>query len=79
MGVTAGGAWLSKLLALPATAGCDLDDPRTSALRREIIRQKRFLGDIYEDWYRAIAAAIPPGDGPVLEVGSGGGFMRRVV
>jgi SAM-dependent methyltransferase len=79
VGVTAGGAWLSKLLALPATAGCDLDDPRTTALRREIIWQKPFLRDIYEDWYQAIAAAIPPGDGPVLEVGSGGGFMQKYI
>lgn len=79
MGVTAGLPWLTRLLALPATTGRDLDDPETTALRRDIIQRKPFLRDIYEDWYRAIAASLPPGDEPVLELGSGGGFMRQFV
>jgi SAM-dependent methyltransferase len=76
VGLTAGGAWLSRLLTLPSAAGRDLDDPETTALRRQIIRQKPFLRGIYEDWYRAIATAMPPGEEPVLELGSGGGFMQ---
>lgn len=66
---------LKSWLSLPATRGLDLDDPRTTALRREIIRSKGFLRRIYEEWYSAIADALPAGDAPVLELGSGGGFL----
>jgi SAM-dependent methyltransferase len=74
--VSALGTVLSRWLALPQTAESDLDDPRTTALRRQIIQDKAFLKRIYEDWYDAIAAAVPTGDGRVLELGSGGGFIR---
>lgn len=70
---------LRRWLAHPLTRGADLDDPRTTALRREIIRGKPFLRDIYADWYRALAADIPAGAGRVLELGSGAGFFRDVV
>lgn len=66
-------------LAHPLTRGLDLDDPRTTDLRRRIVREKRFLRQIYEEWYRAIAAALPPADGPVLELGSGGGFLAEFI
>jgi len=56
-----------------------LDDPETTASRRHIIQQKRLLHDIYCDWYEAIAASIPAGVEPVLELGSGAGFMRSYV
>lgn len=79
MGLTRGGAWLTRWLALPLTAGCDVDDPTTTVLRRQIIGEKPFLRQIYQDWYRGIAAALPPGDEPVLELGSGAGFMRECI
>jgi SAM-dependent methyltransferase len=56
-----------------------LDDPETTAGRRRIIHEKRLLHDIYRDWYAAIASSMPPGREPVLELGSGAGFMRRYV
>ena len=77
MGLSGLGASLSRWLALPLTVGCDLDDPRTTALRRQIIESKPFLKRIYEDWYDAIATALPREGGMVLELGSGGGFMRE--
>ena len=70
---------LKSLLAHPLTRGADLDDPRTTALRRRIIESKPFLRRIYVDWYRTLAADIPTGDGRVLELGSGAGFFREVV
>jgi SAM-dependent methyltransferase len=79
VGLTAVSAWLTRWLALPSTAACDLDDPQTTALRREIIQAKPFLQQIYTDWYREIAAALPAGDAPVLELGAGAGFMRRCI
>jgi SAM-dependent methyltransferase len=66
-------------LAHPLTRGLDLDDPATTALRRRIVREKKFLRRIYEEWYEAIAAALPPGGGAVLEIGAGAGFLREYV
>lgn len=72
-------ARLRNLLAHPATRGLDIDDPRTTALRRRIILEKPFLRAIYNEWYRHIAAALPQSDSPVLELGSGAGFLDKFV
>ena len=63
----------------PLTRGLPLDDPRTSALRGRIIREKPFLKRLYEEWYAGIAEAIPPGHGAILELGSGAGFLAEHV
>jgi SAM-dependent methyltransferase len=70
---------LRSLLAHPLTKGMDIDDPRTTHLRRRVIQSKPFLRLIYREWYTSIAAAIPSGEGPVLEIGSGAGFMKDAV
>ncbi len=69
-------AQLKGWLAEPLTRGLDLDDPRTTALRRDILQHKEFLRRIYDEWYRRIAAVVPPGAGDVLELGSGAGFLK---
>jgi SAM-dependent methyltransferase len=66
-------------LAHPLTKGLDIDDPTTTHLRLQIIQQKSFLRRIYEEWYRAIVAALPDGQGAVIELGAGGGFMRDFI
>ena len=71
--------WLRQQWALPLTRGLDLDDPRTTLRRREIVRRKRALRQIYEEWYRAIAAEVPDGKGIVLELGSGPGFLAQIL
>jgi SAM-dependent methyltransferase len=68
---------LRNALAHPLTAGCDLDDPATTVRRREIIRGKPFLRRIYEEWYDDIVTALADVDGPVLELGSGAGFLQE--
>jgi len=68
-----------SLLAHPLTRGLDIDDPCTTLLRRQIVRTKPFLRNIYDEWYRQIAQAIPAGAEPVLELGAGAGFMQDVV
>lgn len=73
------GSFLRNLLAHPLTRGVDLDDPRTTALRRDIVRSKPFLRRIYEEWYATLAADLPPGAGRVLELGSGAGFFDDLV
>jgi SAM-dependent methyltransferase len=55
----------------------DIDDPRGLELRYRIIREKRFLRRIYEEWYDQLVAALPPGEGAVLELGTGAGFLRE--
>src|SRR5215831_5574989 len=68
---------LRRWLAHPLTRGVPIDDPKTTLLRRQIIRSKPFLEKIYDAWYRQIAVAVPDGDGRVLELGSGAGFLRE--
>jgi SAM-dependent methyltransferase len=69
----------ARWLEHPLTRGLDVDDPRTTRLRRRILAEKRFLRRIYEEWYRALAASLPAGSGPVLELGSGAGFLADFV
>ena len=66
---------LRRWLAHPLTRGLDVDDPRTTGERRRILASKRLLRDVYEEWYGALAGALPPGPGAVLELGSGAGFL----
>jgi SAM-dependent methyltransferase len=75
MGPRIASSWLSH----PLTRGLSIDDPRTTELRRRIIREKPFLRKIYVEWYRFIAGAIPAGSGPALELGSGAGFLDEFV
>ncbi len=70
---------LRSLLAHPLTRGKDLDDPNTTALRRQIIQSKPFLRQIYSQWYETLAKDLPIGPGRVLELGSGAGFFQQVV
>lgn len=72
----AGASLVRNLLAHPLTRGLDIDDPATTALRRQLLCEKPFLREIYRDWYSALTAALPGGDGHVLELGSGAGFLR---
>jgi SAM-dependent methyltransferase len=67
--------WLRQWLAHPLTRGLDLDDPQTTHLRRCIIMEKPLLREVYKEWYTAITQALPNGDGAVLELGSGAGFL----
>jgi SAM-dependent methyltransferase len=70
---------LKSLLAHPLTRGLDIDDPRTTHLRLQTIQEKRFLRQIYQEWYKAIPAVLPSGEGAVLELGAGAGFMRNFI
>ncbi|HVT59273.1 MAG TPA: methyltransferase domain-containing protein [Thermoanaerobaculia bacterium] len=65
------------LIAHPLTRDLDLDDPRTTLLRKDILQQKRFLRRIYEEWYAALVAELSALPGPLLEIGSGPGFLSE--
>jgi hypothetical protein len=70
---------LPRWLTHPLTRGLDLDDPRTTELRRHIIQENDFLRQLYEEWYADIAVALPKNGRPVLELGSGAGFLSDFV
>ena len=70
---------LRALLSHPLTRELEIDDPRTTTLRRQIVQRKRFLRKIYEEWYGSILEALPSDKGPVLEIGSGAGFLKDAI
>jgi len=68
---------LRKWLAHPPTRDLDLDDPRITQLRQQVIRQNAFLSQLYDSWYTLLAASIPAEPGQLLELGSGAGFLSE--
>lgn len=69
-----------SLLSHPLTRGLEVDAPETTVLRRDVIRGKDYLMRIYHEWYALLAQALPDGlNGAVLEIGSGGGFLKEHV
>jgi SAM-dependent methyltransferase len=69
--------FVQRILTHPLTRGLDIDDPRTTSLRRQIIRGNPFLLRIYREWYAGLVSSLPCGDGAVLELGSGAGFFEE--
>jgi len=70
---------LKSLLAHPLTRSLDLDDPKTTVIRRKIIQSKPFLRKIYLEWYSQIMANSSSATGSILELGSGGGFLEQLI
>jgi SAM-dependent methyltransferase len=64
------------VLAHPLARGVDLDDPRATVLRKRILQEKQFLRHIYDEWYQLLVASMPRVRGPVLELGTGAGFLK---
>ena len=72
------GGRLRQWLAHPAARGLAPDDDRAPSIHREIIRGKPLLRDVYDEWYAALAAPLA-GARPVLEIGSGAGYLADVL
>ncbi len=70
---------LKNLLTHPLARELDLDDPDAVGVFRKIVRSKRYLGKIYNEWYQLIVASLPSPPGRVLELGSGPGFMSDYI
>ena len=68
---------LRRFLTHPLIRDINVDNPRVTVLRRRIIQENSFLHQIYEEWYAKIIQVLPDGDGPVLELGSGAGFLSH--
>ena len=73
-------SFVNKVLGHSATRNADIDAPATSMDRRQLIREKGFLRRLYADWYDKITQSLPTNfTGPIVELGSGGGFLKEVV
>jgi SAM-dependent methyltransferase len=71
---------LQLLLAHPLARKVDLDLPETTVLRRQIIEEKPFLKKFYHECYLSIAQSLPNHiNGPVVELGSGAGFLKKYI
>lgn len=56
-----------------------LDAPETTIAHGELILSKPFLKKLYIEWYEQFNAMIPNlPEGKILEIGSGGGFIKEV-
>lgn len=70
---------LYSMLAHPLTRNLSVDDPITTSLRKKIILEKPFLKKIYQEWYKLILLHLPEIKGPILELGSGAGFLSKYI
>ena len=57
----------------------ELDDPRLTVRRGEILREKKFLRRIYEEWYGLIQCHAGDLQGIKVELGSGPGFIEEAI
>jgi SAM-dependent methyltransferase len=72
------GGVLRHLLTHSLVRGIDPDDPRMSAAHRQVNHHKPLLRDVYEEWYAALAAHVGAAR-PVLEIGSGPGYLADYI
>ncbi|MDY6791269.1 MAG: methyltransferase domain-containing protein [Thermodesulfobacteriota bacterium] len=64
----------------PLVQNLDIDSPEAAVIHSNIIKEKGFLRKIYEKWYDSISKSLPSNiTGPVLEIGSGGGFLKEFI
>jgi SAM-dependent methyltransferase len=56
-----------------------LDDPQVTVRRRGVLAVDGYLRSLYLCWYSAISGALPSCRGDVLELGSGGGFLKELL
>lgn len=71
---------LKKLRLPDYSENYDLDDPRITEMRRDIILNKTFLRKLYEEWYGEFVKRLEDAPaGKVIEIGSGAGFIKRFI
>src|ERR1700752_2736527 len=73
-------AWLKRRFELPEVRGLDHDSPELLRIHRGIIQRKPFLRALYREHYRELARGLVGApEGPVVEIGSGGGFLKEIL
>jgi SAM-dependent methyltransferase len=60
--------------------GLDIDSPAAVTVHMAILRAKPCLKAVYRRWYQTLLRCLPTDrSGPVLEIGTGGGFLKSVM
>src|SRR5690349_1641986 len=79
-------SWLARCMeswwGLPEARGIDLDSAEALNVHRRIIQNKAFLKRVYLDHYdvfRETARDLKGRPGKLVELGSGGGFLKDVL
>jgi len=57
----------------------DLDSKESILEHKDIISSKLFLKNIYTDFYKILKSFKVPKNGLLIEVGSGGGFLKKFI
>jgi len=57
----------------------NLDDPQATVLHSQIIKKKVFLRELYTDFYKIFEKSIGPNVSRMVELGSGGGFIKEII
>lgn len=71
---------IMNLLKLPKANNIDdLDDPSATMLHAEIINSKGFMKKLYIDFYRILKYKLPESAKTIIELGSGGGFLKEII
>ena len=70
---------LKDIFSHPLTRDLPLDDPRLIPLRLKIVQDKGFLKNIYIQWYRLVLRHLPKSPFPVIELGTGPGFLQELL
>jgi len=71
---------LKSYLTHPLVRDIDIDSPVITMRHKRIIHEKLFLKKNYNRWYKLIASSLLDDiKGPVLEIGSGGGFLKKFI
>lgn len=71
---------LKTLLSYPPARRVDIDSSKAISIHKRIIQEKPFLKKIYKEWYTEISNfLVKKSGGPILEIGSGGGFLKEFV
>lgn len=55
----------------------DLNDPKISADRALLLRSHPYLRALYSYWYHSVLSQLPSCSGQIIELGSGGGFLKE--
>jgi SAM-dependent methyltransferase len=57
----------------------DLDNPQTTVLHSQIIKEKVFLKKLYTDFYKIFKKSVGLDTRTLVELGSGGGFIKEII
>ncbi len=58
----------------------ELDDPKTTIERADMLKNKKVLFKLYTDWYNFLLKKVDDlPEGKILEIGSGGGFLKELL